>query len=180
MSSRSSSISDVSVEGYASPSPVVTSFKKNLKCYSDDDSGQEEDEDEVEREIHFVVDDDDNHYAYGVGDTEPLCVDGAFGVEPVAVEKTDWFEKSEEAIASMEADEEEREVKLSDAQADRFEKGGEGRSFYFDFIKEAEQRWKSNPDKYKRCQLKIERAHRSIAKVLDLSLIHISEPTRPP
>ena len=157
--SPSRSPSDISnAEGaYASPFAVDSHYS---------DQEEEEEEDEIEREIHFVDDDDD--VDVGGCDDEALRMAGTVNVEAEALEDTDWFEKSEDAIANTEADEgEEEEIDLSDRQVENLEKGGEGRSFYSNFIKEAEQLWKSNPDRYKRCQLKIERAHRSIAKVLD-------------
>ena len=162
--SPSRSPSDISSAecAYVSPFAVDSHYLED----DSDDQEEEEEEDEIEREIHFVDDDDD--VDVGGCDDEALRMAGTVNVEAEALEDTDWFEKSEDAIANMEVDEgEEEEIDLSDRQVENLEKGGEGRSFYSDFIKEAEQLWKSNPDKYKRCQLKIERAHRSIAKVLD-------------
>ncbi|XP_076463379.1 3'-5' exoribonuclease HELZ2-like isoform X2 [Babylonia areolata] len=78
----------------------------------------------------------------------------------------DWYEKSEEFIESEEIDEVEAEIHLSEEQSDKL-KRGRGRGFYPDFHPNPQQLLKDDPKKYKRCQLKIERSHKSIARVLD-------------
>ena len=140
--------------------------------FLDDTDDEDDDVYDEDRDIHFVDEDDeddDEDYCEERGDAE----EAARNVSTVKAgaeeaDQQDWFEKSEDAIADGEANEMEREdIDISDRLASNLEKGGEGRSFYPDFANDPEQLLSTNPNKYKRCQLKIERAHRSIAKVLD-------------
>ena len=140
--------------------------------FLDDTDDEDDDVYDEDRDIHFVDEDDeddDEDYCEERGDAEEAARNVST-VEAGAEEadQQDWFEKSEDAIADGEANEMEGgDIDISDRLASNLEKGGEGRSFYPDFDNDLEQLLSTNPNKYKRCQLKIERAHRSIAKVLD-------------
>ena len=137
----------------------------------DDSDDEDEDVDDEERDIRFV-DQDDEDDDEDCLEERGVAAEAARNVKTVDVggeemDLQDWFEKSEDAIANGEAEMEEEDIYISDQLASNLERGGEGRSFYPDFAKDHEQLWRRNPEKYKRCQLKIEWSHKSIAKVLD-------------
>ncbi|PVD23132.1 hypothetical protein C0Q70_16395 [Pomacea canaliculata] len=86
-------------------------------------------------------------------------------------DEKEWFEKSVEGLESVEENfSSENDVELSPQQKELFEKDSDRNSFYYPLHKDADYLdalVKSNPDKYKRCQLKIEFSHKSVARVLD-------------
>ncbi|KAL8586098.1 hypothetical protein ACOMHN_065061 [Nucella lapillus] len=134
-------------------------FSSRDSLFLSDDSEDVDDEEAEDREIRFFYSSEEEE----VSD---------FRAKPVGEgeedEAQDWFQKSEEALAQGEIDEKEGEdMGLSDEQAGDFERGGEGRAFYPDFYRNADELLRNDPTRYKRCQLKIERAHKATAKVLD-------------
>ncbi|KAK7490446.1 hypothetical protein BaRGS_00018232 [Batillaria attramentaria] len=79
-----------------------------------------------------------------------------------------WFEMSAEEKGDADADTGE-EIELSDQTRERLGKSGRREVFYKDLIQDPvrlEMLLQQNPDQYKHCQLKIESAHSSTAKVL--------------
>ena len=145
---------------------ATSSSSRESLLYGTDSDSDEEEEVDVEAEIKFVDSYEEDDLA---DDDQSIAVTER--AEFTAGEEQDqrtWYERSEEAVADGELDDEEGEdVELSERQASSLERGGEGRAFYTDFHLNPEQLLKDDPDRFKRCQLKIERCHKAIAKVLD-------------
>ncbi|XP_076462248.1 3'-5' exoribonuclease HELZ2-like isoform X2 [Babylonia areolata] len=156
--SSSPASSGTSFAEQARTSSAVFSSRESLLFSSEWDESDDDDEEgeDSDRDIRFFYssDEDDNFKPKPMGGSEES--------------PEDWFKKSEQAIAEGKVDEEEGEdFELSSGQANDFERGGEGRVFYPDFHRDAGELLIQDPARYKRCQLKIERAHKAIAKVLD-------------
>ncbi|XP_070195199.1 3'-5' exoribonuclease HELZ2-like isoform X2 [Littorina saxatilis] len=151
---------------------AATSTTKNL-CHDSDDQDDNFSNAEPEAAVMF-------EYDYDTADDEGVMSDVTSIVEDLAVEdgdldEQDWFSKSEKAFDNGEPDEEDTDnVWLSEKQKKTFSQGSSEKVFYpeIPWYDKAEQLLKSNRDKYKRCQLKIEHAHRSTAKVLEPGCKH--------
>ena len=180
--------------GKCNPLGTAASTPEESILYASDmDDSDEHDEelDDEERDLRFV--NNEEYQAFSDAAEEIMTV-SAVDIED---EQTGtWFEKSEDAIANRKADkkednsneenndkeedkdteedkdkeegeDKEEDIKISERLVSKLQRGGKGEVFYTDFAKDPELLLRTNPDKYKHCQLKIERAHRSIAKVLD-------------
>ncbi|XP_070195168.1 3'-5' exoribonuclease HELZ2-like isoform X1 [Littorina saxatilis] len=163
----------------ASVAPASFSSRENLLDSDWDDSDdQEEEVYDPDREVRFVDGYDPD--ADSTAETEAGDFEETSMVETLTAgdeDGQDWFEKSEEALQSREEEEggeEEASIELSERQKGNFNKGDRGNVFYPTLLRnaEAEQLLWSDRTKYVRCQIKIERAHKSIARVLDSRCKH--------
>ncbi|KAK7482666.1 hypothetical protein BaRGS_00026075 [Batillaria attramentaria] len=83
------------------------------------------------------------------------------------LDNRNWFEKSkDDAESGRPGVSTGEEIQLSKKQLKKFGKGN-GAFSYPDFITNPKQQLTENPPKYKRCQLRIDSAHRATAKNLD-------------
>ena len=161
-SSSSSSQGDFSTNPLHDPG--IRSLGDRLLSGLESDN-DEEDEKEFEEEIRFADSFDESDQDQSVTVTERA--------EFIAGEEQDqrtWYERSEEALARQEPDGEKGDhFQLSERQARSLERGGKGRAFYTSFNPNPAQLLEDDPERYKRCQLKIEGSHRAKAKALDKS-----------
>ncbi|KAL8598524.1 hypothetical protein ACOMHN_051312 [Nucella lapillus] len=152
-------------------SRTLYSVTESLSNYVDFDESEDE-VDEEEEDYQFVdsPDEDEDNASPEQDESEQDRIEI---VTPEKMEdeistEQNWFEKSEEIIAKGEAIEDDGDhIELSEEQSSYFKKGGNGRGFYPKLHDDPGQLLDKDPKRYIRCQLKIQRAHKAIAKVLD-------------
>ncbi|KAL8582079.1 hypothetical protein ACOMHN_003999 [Nucella lapillus] len=82
-----------------------------------------------------------------------------------------WYEKSKAQACSdvRFSVDESQDIKLSEKQAERFKRDGNGERVYPEYEKNPKRLLDSDRRKYKRCQMRIDSPSQSVAKVLDNS-----------